>query len=958
MMCTSISQDTGCGREEDQNKRCALRAVRPCGSDKFAQLLMFTSKDDPFLREIWPLAGPSNGGTQIWVHMSRAQRGSRIIFSFGEHRPRVHVMNVSLATSDLQLIRSPPLPLGVRAPCAARVYISGMIIPGANGQGTFEEMDKTPGMEGLIFRYWDNENPPGARSRRDCRTPHADKCTDFLPTILFDSLAGVEALPRPSHWAALRPRALPPRSSCSDWGQMLPVSHADCKRIGSVATIAHAQRGVHGRGYSRSHSPTIQFVESRQGDQRNGSCVARKHKHQIRMEWLPLRAGCGPHGSYCVCFGPGPGYREHPCADSVLSRASELAPVEWDSCGPATRRCIAQLRRTLPAIGYHEFEGGCSTAVDTADKHMNARQISLRDYVARPARSLDIVVSAYSTPVGGMLCTLLGALSSRIVPQIWFYHKGNSVGQRDQAKVAAREIQGAFPTVALHMEVGLPNVGRCDHTYLRHILRRYNSLADTTLFLKDTTMRHAHLGYASKLLTWASRLGEDAIADVRTSSDVSTQAFGQQRFWCARRGRLEAPDFETPVYRSELCRNAELATTRGVSCYQSDSTFVRATVKPLHNWLVHHHIGGRKKQSSRRKIAYCGGGVFAGSRNALRSTPNATYAALTGELEKAGANSEAGHFMERSWAALLGVNRRTMRPLKSTLAIVSTSLAKYGHTSARVATSPCIHFAARHGRRVVPQVVPHIFLSNSEYPGGVVRCLFFASAPAAAKAATIAGWEVQHHEIFSARAPTDHMARFPQKLLSLLELQVAPHRLHKLRWFDFLVYVDPGATLNLPAVFEIISGHAFTLGGSLLALNIQEKTPSESETPQASSSEALVIIRRNGERSRTFGEWWWNMTLGAAHAATPHALLQYHFQSSLLSALQLVPAPLRQLITYAGGNGRSKPHLLTTVANQPLWWQWWICRRGHILSIPGRARMPIRLSERDSARRCCKPNIE
>ena len=30
----------------------------------------------------------------------------------------------------------------------------------------------------------------------------------------------------------------------------------------------------------------------------------------------------------------------------------------------------------------------------------------------------------------------------------------------------------------------LANVGRCDHTYLHHIVERYEALADGTLFLK------------------------------------------------------------------------------------------------------------------------------------------------------------------------------------------------------------------------------------------------------------------------------------------------------------------------------------------------------------------------------------------------------------------------------------------------------------------------------------------
>lgn len=45
----------------------------------------------------------------------------------------------------------------------------------------------------------------------------------------------------------------------------------------------------------------------------------------------------------------------------------------------------------------------------------------------------------------------------------------------------------ALPVLRGAEIVQLPNVGRCDHAYAHHLARRYTSLADMVLFIKDST---------------------------------------------------------------------------------------------------------------------------------------------------------------------------------------------------------------------------------------------------------------------------------------------------------------------------------------------------------------------------------------------------------------------------------------------------------------------------------------
>lgn len=192
--------------------------------------------------------------------------------------------------------------------------------------------------------------------------------------------------------------------------------------------------------------------------------------------------------------------------------------------------------------------------------------------MASPKFRLDVVVAMHSTPLDSMLRALLAALPnpSAVHTSVWIYPK------LAMAKGDAETLRENFAALRgggrLHIaEPHLPNVrrwfhsfgqsrdrsrmrlnrtpprapqvGRCDHTYLHHIVERYASLADATVFIKDTTFRHHHHGYSSLLLTLLARLPHSL------STDAS---------WCARPRMLAPWAFEMPEYQSEMCRHADL----------------------------------------------------------------------------------------------------------------------------------------------------------------------------------------------------------------------------------------------------------------------------------------------------------------------------------------------------------------------------------------------------------------
>ena len=180
---------------------------------------------------------------------------------------------------------------------------------------------------------------------------------------------------------------------------------------------------------------------------------------------------------------------------------------------------------------------------------------------------------------------------------------------------SARKLQLTPRAQTVAVAQAVENVGRCDHSYLTHIARRYDTLPALTLFLKDTTFAHVHVGYASKLLTFLRRL--PAPVD----------------FWGARPLGRAKPDWEMKKYGSDLCRNDFIKKKRhGRTCYKSDSNYIRAGML----------LGAWRSQMglpNGSTYKFVPGGIFAASREAIRRTPLPVYERLQKEVSR-GANLE------------------------------------------------------------------------------------------------------------------------------------------------------------------------------------------------------------------------------------------------------------------------------------------------------------------------------
>lgn len=170
-----------------------------------------------------------------------------------------------------------------------------------------------------------------------------------------------------------------------------------------------------------------------------------------------------------------------------------------------------------------------------------------------------------------------------------------------------------------HDAISLPNVGRCDHTYLYHIIENYDNLAPVTLFVT-----------ASANVIKLKKIALDYIIYPRLASEYK----------CLGLSNWGLPNFELDAYDSQAIVNRH-----GEEKKIKPST-IHADIRPLQKWVNYNFP---KLPFS---LSYAQLGVFSAPRHAIRSVPLSKWKILLKQHE-VGDNVEVGHFMERTWYNLL-----------------------------------------------------------------------------------------------------------------------------------------------------------------------------------------------------------------------------------------------------------------------------------------------------------------
>jgi hypothetical protein len=166
--------------------------------------------------------------------------------------------------------------------------------------------------------------------------------------------------------------------------------------------------------------------------------------------------------------------------------------------------------------------------------------------------------------------------------------------------------------------VSLPNVGRCDHTYLYHIIRNYDNLASITVFLPGSTNMENKKGKSARLLK-----------EIETSN--------QNVFLCSKYENVqkELYDFQLDGWKASDEKNSVL---------NPEMKLDSAKIRPFGKWF-----SDKFNDLKIEHVSYYG--IFSVNKKEILQHPKSYYEELIKDLETS-SNPEAGHFFERSWAAV------------------------------------------------------------------------------------------------------------------------------------------------------------------------------------------------------------------------------------------------------------------------------------------------------------------
>lgn len=165
--------------------------------------------------------------------------------------------------------------------------------------------------------------------------------------------------------------------------------------------------------------------------------------------------------------------------------------------------------------------------------------------------------------------------------------------------------------------INLPNIGKCDHTFLYHIINNYNCLSDMTIF----TVGSCDMSYK-----WAQFL----------SIFYNAKMYNKSTFWTVKYSDVKKDlyDFKIEKYQTSYTNN--------ISKNQENNTQL-CSIRPFGKWYEN-KFGNLIVTEVNYKA------MFAVNKNDIRNRPKEFYEDLIEDVMTS--NPECGHFIERSWLAI------------------------------------------------------------------------------------------------------------------------------------------------------------------------------------------------------------------------------------------------------------------------------------------------------------------
>lgn len=220
-------------------------------------------------------------------------------------------------------------------------------------------------------------------------------------------------------------------------------------------------------------------------------------------------------------------------------------------------------------------------------------------------KRIDLVISRYSESLE-WLCDpeILSCLDNdKIDTTIYIYNKGIE-----------------FPVELCHhftkynlRYIELPNVGRCDHTYLYHIINHYNQLADVTIFLPGSGIMEYKKNRSFNVI----KKSYETLNSVFFVNDITLK---------------EVYDFQLDLWLSSDESNKK---------NNKNDSMLKCDIRPFGKWYEHVY-----NKSELNYIVFSG--IFSVHEEHIRNSSLDFYKKLIKYVETHN-NPEAGHYIERSW---------------------------------------------------------------------------------------------------------------------------------------------------------------------------------------------------------------------------------------------------------------------------------------------------------------------
>ena len=182
--------------------------------------------------------------------------------------------------------------------------------------------------------------------------------------------------------------------------------------------------------------------------------------------------------------------------------------------------------------------------------------------------------------------------------------------------------------------INVPNLGRCDHTYLYHIVENYNNLNNVVVFFPGSL----NLGIKKKIAI-------DLLNRIKNNNGNSAVFVGR----LLKNGVLdEFKNFHLENWSSSDHNNI---------VKNNESILHPANIRPFGKWFLH-NFGNIKVYISNYY------GIFSVDKKDIIQHRKYRYEKLVKQLE-VGSNPEVGHYIERSWAAIFHPLKYTKIKIKN-----------------------------------------------------------------------------------------------------------------------------------------------------------------------------------------------------------------------------------------------------------------------------------------------------